>query len=150
MEEIEMPYGLKMSRPHGCISSRQELLDLIIECRKEKKAMRLWEVCQMGNMSEIFLTSKSRIIPPDEKGLGSYSKVPCWKRHGFNGKRFYKTDFLPASYHIFESNFDEEHALFTNKRLATGYSDRLKNDPAYVAAVKRHWADCDRLFRHVY
>ena len=142
-----MPYGMKIERPHGCISSREQLTDLIIEARKTKRVVRLWEVCQMGAMGEIFLTSKSRIIAPDEKGFGCHSKAPCWRRSGYGTKKFYKTDFLPASYSIFESNFDQEHALFTNKRLAEEYSNRLKNNPAYVAAVKRHWAECDRLFK---
>lgn len=143
-----MPLDYAVERPKGRIKTLAELQDIIIEARKEKKAIRLWGVQQLGHLEEIFLTSKSKIIKPEKPGeFGHYNTVPCWMRSPSPRERWYKYHFLPASYGIHDSKYDTEFALFTNKRLAMEYSERLKSDPKYIASVRRWHDRCAIIFK---
>lgn len=140
--------------PPGAITTREVLQDIIIEARKERKAIRLYGVCQMGHFETWFLTSKSRLNKPESKvGLcsgDSFYSVPAYKLSSFTSRhepkhRFYRDKFLCGSYSIGTLS-NEYHRMFQNARLAREYAEELKNDPEYVLSVKEHWARCEKAF----
>ena len=125
---------------HGAIKTRNELLDLIIEARKEKKAIRLYAVIQGGYFSELFLTSKSKI-----DGVSGLEKFDHWQRSPLASERFWKTYSCLGDLNI-EGGGHNCHQLFANRRLALAYSEQLKADAEYQAAVKDWHRHCDTLF----
>lgn len=140
--------------PPGRIKNRAELLDLIIEARKEKKAIRIYLVQQSGYLSEFFITSRSRLHKPEcESGLCSgpnFYKVNGKQLSAFGNRRhpkdrYYSTDILTGSFNI-ESDGSADHYAFTNRALAERYSNFLKNDAAYTKYVREWHAYCDRSF----
>lgn len=139
-----------VKHPPGAIRFRRELLDLVIEARKEKKAIRIYLVSQSGYMSEFFITSKSRMSKPKhETGLASGSSfysVNGWRKSHFRDNGYYKSEILTGSYNI-ECSSSSNHCAFTNFLSAKKYSDHLKDDAAYVACVKAHHAWCNKIFR---
>lgn len=139
--------------PAGAIKHRQEVLDLIIEARKEKKAIRLYAVEQSGHLREMFLTSKSRMVKPKEDGMCTGPRFYMVEHtrtlyNGYNRKEYYESHILMGSYDIGVPN-DTEHRLFTNRKLAEQYSETLKNSKEYLQEVKEHHERCNRMFRSI-
>lgn len=141
--------------PVGRIKTRDELVDLIIEARKEKKAVRIWTVAQSGYLSPFFITSKSRLEKPDESAGYSrddnFYEVKGYKLSTFGNRtraedRYYRDRILTGSYNI-GCNGGSHHYAFTNRVLAERYSETLKTDPIYTQYVKDWHAYCDRTFR---
>lgn len=141
--------------PEGRIRSREELRDLIIEARKERKAIRIYLVQQSGYMSEFFLTSKSKLQKPDaESGLCSGDsfyrvngrRLSSLHHRGKPKDRYYADELLTGSYNIGCNGGSVHHFAFTNRALAERYSNTLKNDPIYRQYVKDWHAYCDRSF----
>ncbi len=124
----------------GAIAHSKELIDLVIEARKEKKAIRLWRVEQMGHISPFYLTSRSRYISNSRRDDGSFLSVlrPAYNRvtgyvdHasiGYRGtrRRWFRTEILIGSYDIDgSSSYEPEHRIFTSKIAADRYSARCK------------------------
>lgn len=125
---------------HGAIKTRNELLDLIIEARKEKKAIRLYAVTQGGYFNELFLTSKSKI-----DGDPDLEKFYHWQRSPLASERFWKTHSCLGDLNIGRGGHNR-HQLFANRRLALAYSEQLKADAEYQSAVKEWHRRCDTLF----
>jgi hypothetical protein len=149
------PVRPNIDPPAGRIKTRGELLDLIIEARKEKKAIRLYLVEQSGHLGEFFITSQSRLSKPKyETGLASgpnfYSvngrKLAYWERDAAPKRRYYSYEILTGSYNI-EVDGSSDHYAFTNRALAERYSNFLKNDAAYMRYVREWHAYCDKVFR---
>lgn len=143
----------------GAIRTSQEIVDLVIEARKEKKAIRLYCVGQMGQISAFYLTSKSRYVRNKRERDGSssligpaYDEVTGFNDHAFGkhtgtNRRWHKSRILAGTYDLGgSSGFSPEHRLFTNRLLAERYGEALKADPEYVAGVKAHWARCRTMF----
>lgn len=134
-------------------------MDLVIESRKTKKAIRLYTVEQSGHISEYFITSKTQHYKkgsPDPKpgyqGIDSVADqiYPVYRKWSFKGnsgpfKDRYNRDNLFYGQHVLD-DYSSEFRLFTNKMAATNYSETLKNDPEYVEEVKRWHAHCNNLF----
>lgn len=139
--------------PPGAIRSREQLRDLIIEARKERKAIRLYAVEQMGHVAEFYVTPKSRLSKPEyESGLCSGEAF--YSVDGYRGcqsygpgakNRYYKYKLLCGSYSV-GCMSNEHHRLFQNRQHAENYSRALKDDAEYVLSVKEHWARCDMIF----
>lgn len=125
---------------HGAIKTRNELLDLIIEARKEKKAIRLYAVTQGGYFNELFLTSKSKI-----DGDPDLEKFTHWSRSVMPGRRFWKSYSCLGDLNI-GCGGHNRHQIFANRRLALAYSEQLKADVGYQEAVKAWHQHCDTLF----
>lgn len=142
--------------PAGRIKTREELLDLIIEARKGKKAIRIYLVEQSGYMSQFFLTSKSKLNKPDsESGLCSGPsfyrvngrKLSTWKRRSEPKHRYRPDDILCGSYGIGVPQFGgSPHYAFTNRIAAERYSLFLKTHKAYIQYVSDWHRYCDRSF----
>lgn len=145
--------------PAGALKTVEEVLDLVIEARKERKAIRIWTVQQSGYLSCFYLISKTKLYRPGGKHPDpSYSSIdnvnhvlyPTVSDHSIIGmkstnNRWFKGHTLLESYGI-KTNFKNEHRMFTNYKLAKQYSEQLKNDPIYIEDVKRWHAYCGRLF----
>ena len=137
--------------PAGAIKTQAELQDIVTEARKEKKAIRLYEVSQGGHFSELFITSKTRIEPgkhsPDIMGF-EYFRKASW-----GDKRLYKTHGCLGDLNITDKcgrrGGHNRHMLFSNRELARRYAQQLSTDKQYLAAVERHHAECDRLFSRI-
>lgn len=132
----------------GAIKTSNDLKDLIIEARKEKKTIPLYEVKQMGVITIFYLTSESKYIKNETtKGScvgSSFDKVTGYQEYE---DQLIKTYILIGSFCIDGTGYGSEFRLFTNRCLAEEYSQRLRNDPKYVQSVKEHWARCDDLWR---
>ena len=140
--------------PRGRIKTRAEMRDLIIEARKEKKAIRVYLVEQSGYLTEFFITSRSRLEKPQsESGICSGSnfyrvkgrKLANWKRDASLAARYYAVEILMGSYNI-EANGGNDHYAFTNRALAERHSKFLQTDAAYCKYVKDWHAYCDHTF----
>lgn len=146
--------------PPGAIRTRNEIGDLVIEARKEKKAIRVWTVTQSGYLSCFYITSKSRLHKPDDKPhMKDYANDPSfWYVSAFHdhanigyrttNKRWFRHDEIMGSYNI-ESFGGNCHYAFTSKIAALRYSEELKNDEAYLLFVKQHHDRCKRMFREM-
>ncbi len=151
------PTPPEIDPPAGRIKTREELLDLIIEARKGKKAIRIYLVEQSGHMAQFFLTSKSRLSKPEaEEGLCSgpnfYSvngkKLAGWERRRAPKHRYYSDKILCGSYGIGVAQYlGSPHYAFTNRLHAERYSLFLKTHPAYTKYVKDWHAYCAENFR---
>lgn len=139
--------------PPGAVKTRDELRDLIIEARKEKKAIRLYAVGQMGHLRVYYLTSTSQLQKPKYKtGLcsgDSFYSTAAYVDHSCIGhnktnNRWFKDQILCGSYSIGTMS-SEHHRLFTNKMHAENYATELKNDAEYVKSVHEHWEWCSRM-----
>lgn len=143
--------------PVGAIRTRQEVRDLVIEARKEKKAIRIWTVTQSGHLDCFYLTSKSRLHKPEDLGLRYTSENDhafwhvdavvdhsCIGMKGTNSRWFKKHELL-GSYNI-EASGGNCHYAFTSKLAASRYSEELKNDARYQQSVKEHHERCARMF----
>lgn len=134
--------------PAGRIKAREELLDLIIEARKGKKAIRIYLVQQSGYMNEFFITSRSRLEKPEHEDglcsgdnfysvngrqLATYGSRKCPK------DKYYKTEILCGSFGIGVPQYGgSPHYAFTNRIAAERYSLFLKTHKAYAQYV-RDW-----------
>lgn len=130
----------------GAIRNRAALLDYIIEARKERKAVRLFAVVQSGHLSEMFLTSKSAISEQDSSGIESFT---CWQRATWTGRKYYRSHHCLGDLNVAgkqRRGGHNRHQLFANRRLAQEYSEILKADRAYLAAVAEHHRHCAKLF----
>lgn len=130
----------------GAIKTRAQLLDLIIEARKERKAIRLYAVVQSGRFEEVFLTSKSAISMQDSTGIESFT---MFMRSSYGGSRYYRISRCLGDLNIVgktRAGGHNRHQLFANRRLAEAYSTSLKSDTAYLAAVAERHASFDRIF----
>jgi hypothetical protein len=146
----------EIAPPDGRIRTREELRDLIIEARKERKAIRIYLVEQSGHMSQFFLTSKSRLEKPEhEHGLCSgdnfYSvkgkKLAGWERRLEPKHRYYSDRILCGSYGIGVQQYGgSPHYAFTNRILAERYSLFLKTHKAYAQYVRDWHAYCANVF----
>ncbi len=137
--------------PLGAIQKREEIIELVIEARKEKKAIRVWTVTQSGHLSCFYITSKSRLHKADTAGQW---KVDCYHDHSLIGMkqtndRWFKHYELMGSYNI-ESCGGNCHFAFTSRIAAKRYSEELKNDNDYIQSVKEWHDRCDRMFRDVF
>lgn len=153
---FDRPTPPEIEPPAGRIKTREELLDLIIEARKDRKAIRIYLVEQSGHMGQFFLTSKSKLNKPEaEDGLCSgpnfYSvngrKLAGWERHRAPKHRYYSDSILCGTYGIGVPQYSgSPHYAFTNRLLAERYSLFLKTHAAYMKYVKDWHAYCDRTF----
>lgn len=158
-----MPNGKYANHwPAGAIRSKEELMDLVIEARKEKKAIRIHTVNQSGYMSVFYIYSKTKLYKtgtphpnPVLSGISCPSDVlyPVFHDHSRITKhrgvqRWFKTDEHPASYGI-DDRYGTDHRMFTNKMHAENYSELLKNDPEYLEEVRQWHAKCNKLFRDI-
>lgn len=153
--------------PIGALKTREEVLDLVIEARKSKRAIRFYTVNQSGSLGIFYITSKTRLLKkgsPYPKGQPLEGEIndigdkiaPTYSDHSkyFGGRgvknRFCRTDgeFL-GSYGIVSPG-STEHRLFTNRMAAEKYSKALSSDPVYMNEVKEWHAYCDRMFNHDY
>lgn len=133
--------------PLGAILKREEIIELVIEARKEKKAIRVWTVTQSGHLSCFYITSKSRLHKNESAGQW---KLDCYHDHSVIGmkntnRRWFKNHELMGSYNI-ESYGGNCHFAFTSKIAAKRYSEELKNDKDYIQSVKDWHSQCDRMF----
>lgn len=138
--------------PVGAIKTQGELQDIVTEARKKKKAIRLYEVSQSGYFSELFITSKSRIeAKPTSPDLLSLS---YFMRSTSGRKRYFKTTGCLGDRNVVDKHGrhsgHNRHFLFANKALAQRYANELSTDADYIAAVKRHHAECERLFSRIW
>lgn len=147
--------------PTGSFKSVEEVLDLVIEARKTKRAIRIYTVCQSGHISVFYITSKTKLYRPGGKhpdpvfSIDNVNHVlyPTFHDHYRSGmwrssktnERWYKTHELLESYGI-KTNYQTEHRMFTNKRAATEYSAKLKADPIYIEDVAEWHKYCHRMF----
>lgn len=144
--------------PPGAIKSMEEMRDLIIEARKEKKAIRIYTVNQGGRLGTFYIISKSRIYKkgspfPDRMGLNrgindigdviepAIHDHSCINMRGTNRRWFKSHEFIDS----YTGDYTE-HRMFTNKQHALNYSNKLKNDPVYQQEVKDWHAYCDKMF----
>lgn len=144
--------------PVGALKTRNEVLDLVIEARKEKKAIRIWTVNQLGRISAFYIYSKTKLYNqgapnPCNDGLEKVLFNMLYPvihdhtiiSHKKTNMRWFKTHEFIGSYGV-EETYNTEHRMFTNKRAATNYSNTLKNDPKYRADVEAHHQECAKLF----
>lgn len=142
--------------PAGRIKTRDELRDLIIEARKEKKAIRVYLVEQSGHISQFFITSKSRLKKPEvEEGLCSGDnfyevngrKLAYWQKHRAPQHRYYSDRILCGSYGIGVPQYGgSPHYAFVSRQLAERYALFLKTHRGYMQYVKDWHAYCERAF----
>ena len=142
--------------PAGRIRTREELRDLVIEARKERKAIRIYLVQQSGYMNEFFITSRSRLEKPKhEEGLCSGDNFYSVNGHQLSTfgspkspkDRYYKTEILCGSFGIGVRQLGgSPHYAFTNRVTAQRYSLFLKTHKAYMQYVRDWHAYCDRTF----
>lgn len=132
----------------GAIKNRAQLLDIIIEARKSKKAIRLYAVEQGGYFSELFLTSKSTIVQD-----AAYEKFSCFAKSSWSGARYYRSHRYLGDLNIVAKDGRQpghnRHQLFSNRRHATEYAEKLKGDAGYQQAVKEWHARCSTFLRYV-
>lgn len=153
---LRRPVAPEITPPAGRIKTREELQDLIIEARKEKKAIRIYLVEQSGHMAEFFITSRSRLNKPEyDEGScsddGFYSvngkKLAYWERRKPPAQRYYSDRILCGSYSIGVPAYSgAPHYAFTNRLLAERYSLFLKTHKEYMRYVKDWHAYCSRAF----
>ena len=147
--------------PAGAIKSAEEMLDLVIEARKEKKAIRIYTVSQSGHLSCFYIYSKTKLYRPGGKhpnptydSLDNTNHVlyPILKDHSLIGykqtnNRWFKGDELLESYIPALSKFKPtEHRMFQNKKHAENYSKALSSDPQYMLEVKQWHEYCRKSF----
>lgn len=153
---LRRPVAPEIAPPAGRIKTREELLDLIIEARKERKAIRIYTVEQSGHMGEFFLTSRSKLSKPEsEEGLCSgdafYSvngkKLATWDRHKAPRHRYYSDKMLCGTYAIgVPAYYGAPHYAFTNRQLAERFSLYLKTHKEYAQYVKAWHAYVGQMF----
>lgn len=134
----------------GAIRTHAELLDIVIEARKDKKAIRLYVVEQSGYFSELFLTSKSKIEASNNIGIWSFN---CWTKSAWSSKPYRTTRCLGDLNVVDKDGYQgghNRHQLFSNRRAALEYSETLKQDAGYLRAVAEHHRRCDAMFRGFY
>ncbi len=141
--------------PPGAIQHMDDLMAIIIEARKEKKAIRLWTVQQSGYLSPLYIVSKTKRYKagtpnptsPNDISLHADIIYPVFRDFSSYGwsKRWHQSHEYPSQYGI-NSNFNVEHRVFTNKAMAERYSETLKNDRVYMEDVKNWHAECNRMF----
>lgn len=144
--------------PAGSLQRVQDVLDLVIEARKERKAIRIWTVGQSGYLSCFYILSKTKLYRPGGKhpdpnySIDNVNHVlyPTVSDHPSVGyrktnDRWFKTHELCESYGIM-TRFESEHRMFTNYKLALQYSNTLKNDKTYIEDVARWHSYCERMF----
>ena len=147
--------------PTGALQRVEDVLDLVIEARKSRKAIRIYTVNQSGHIRIFFLTSKTKLYRPGGKHPDSHFSIdnvnhvlyPIYDDYGSLGytipkERWMRNHQLLESYGI-KSRFQTAHRMFTNKMAAGEYSQTLKNDPQYMKEV-REWHDfCNELFSDI-
>lgn len=150
--------------PTGAIRSVEEMLDLVIEARKTKRAIRIYTVNQGGSLSTFYIYSKTKLYRPGGKhpnpnwGIDNVNYVlyPIVKDHSCIGykttnRRWFKSDEILESFIPALSKYPAvEHRMFTNKMAAEKYSKALSSDPIYMNEVREWHAYCYRMFNHDY
>lgn len=134
--------------PKGAIRTGEELTDLIVEARKSRKAIRLYEVSQGGAFSECAITSSARIAPAG-KHSPDILALPVHRMSSWGGARWYSSHICLGDVNITykgRSGGHNRHMLFSNRRSATEYADALKSDVAYQRAVKDWHRECNEMF----
>lgn len=145
--------------PAGALRRVQDVLDLVIEARKEHKAIRIWTVEQAGYLSCFYIISRTKLYHPGGKHPDPvYSSIdninhvlyPTISDHSSIGykktnNRWFKTHTLCESFGI-EIHYPTEHRMFTNYKLALQYSNQLKNDKIYLEDVAQWHAYCAKIF----
>lgn len=145
--------------PTGSLKRIEDILDLVIEARKTKRAIRVYTVTQLGYIDEFYLTSKTKLYRPGATHpthsdilCQCHTLYPVFDDHSCIGRlktntRWFRTDELLESYGVGNVRYSTEHRMFTNQRAALEYSQFLKNDPVYIQEV-REWHDhCAELFQ---
>lgn len=123
----------------GAIKTRAELLDLVIEARKGKKAIRLYSVEQGGHFGEHALTSRSKI---ETHALTDYDFIALHtlSKYGGGKPEWYRNERCLGDLNIVEKNGrhsgHNRHQLFSNRRCAEEYAARLAADAPYQQAIK--------------
>lgn len=129
----------------GAIKTRAELLDLVIEARKGKKAIRLYSVEQGGHFGEHALTSRSKI---ETHASTDYDFVTLHTLSRYSG--WYKTERCLGDLNIVEKNGrhsgHNRHQLFSNRRSAEEYAAKLAADAPYQQAIKDFHKRMDNIF----
>jgi hypothetical protein len=154
---LRRPVAPEIQPPAGRIKTREELQDLVIEARKERKAIRIYLVEQSGHLAEFFLTSKSRLNKPEsEDGLCSGpnfykvegKRLASWERHKAPRHRYYSSHILCGSYAIGVPAHDgAPHYAFTNRKFAERFSLYLKTHKEYMQYVTAWHAYVSESFR---
>lgn len=154
---LSRPVAPEIAPPAGRIKTREELQDLIIEARKERKAIRIYLVEQSGHVTEFFITSRSRLNRPEHQdglcsGQNFYrvdgKKLASWERHKAPSLRYYSDHILCGSYAIGVPAHDgAPHYAFTNRQLAERFSLYLKTHKEYQRYVKDWHAYVGQMFR---
>lgn len=156
-------YGQKYYNyyPTGALRTREEVLDLVIEARKEKKAIRIYTVNQGGHLDCFYIYSKTKLHKkgapdptpyPLKKGVLFDMLYPIVHDHrsissSKTNKRWFKWHEYIGSYGIKDgSPYPTEHRMFTNKRAAEEYSTLLQNDREYQEGIVRWHKYCNKMF----
>src|ERR1700744_4679569 len=142
---------LIVNYPTGAIRTQRELQDVVTEARREKKAIRLYQVSQGGYFKEMFLTSKSKIFSTETSP--HIKQLAYHMRSTWSSRRYYPVTLWLADNNVTDNNGKEggynRHMLFTNRKAALAYSEQLKNDKTYQAEVKAWHDHCSRIFRMI-
>lgn len=145
--------------PIGSIRGYEQLMDLVIEARKERKAIRLYTVEQSGYIQKIYIYSKTKLYKVGQarpKGCeytdhGSIL-FPVFEEYNFKaGKPLIermRKDFFFCDQHILGKH-NSEFRLFSNRKAAEEYSNHLKTNKLYIQDVADHHSRCNEMFRNI-
>jgi len=144
--------------PTGALQRVEDVLDLVIEARKSRKAIRIYAVVQSGYIRTFFLTSKTKLYRPGGKHPDPHFSIdnvnhvlyPIYADYGSLGytipkKRYMRGHELLESFGI-NSRFESAHRIFTGRIAAEVYSQKLQHDSQYMKEVREWHAFCDELF----
>lgn len=126
----------------GAIKTRAQLTDLIAEAGKTKRAIRLYAVEQGGHMSELFITSRTKITIKTFDSGWQYESFKPWARSTstWSKERYYQSERSLADLNILgktgKPGGHNRHQLFSNRRLADEYAAKLRGDARYQQAIK--------------
>lgn len=133
----------------GAIKTRAELLDIVIEARKSKKAIRLYSVEQGGYFGEHALTSRSKIETHASTDF-DFITLHTFSRSRCSNKGWYKTERCLGDLNIVEKNGrhsgHNRHQMFSNRRCAEEYAAKLAADAPYQQAIKDFHKRMDGIF----
>lgn len=134
----------------GAIKTRAELNDLLAEAGRTKRAIRLYAVEQGGHMSELFITSRTKVTITTYDSGWQYEAFDAWTRSSSFKERWFKYDRSLADLNIqgkvAGKGGHNRHQLFRNHRSAEDYAAQLRNDAGYQQAIKDFHKRIDRVF----
>lgn len=134
----------------GAIKTRAQLTDLIAEAGKTRRAIRLYAVEQGGHMSELFITSKTKITIQTFDSGWQYESFKPWARSTWSKERYFQSERSLADLNIRgktgKPGGHNRHQLFSNRRLADEYATKLRNDAQYQQAIKDFHGRIDKMF----